>query len=174
MLESVVVELDAIDAREASAYPEARYVPLTPTLWTWLAFGQHDPVKVRYVLAAARRLDAASALFDEIEHRIAELRQEDLPALVVRRSFFALVSRVETAVVALGRVCDMIVQARSLIRARTRVPQSIRAKRVDLHEIRNAYEHIEDRALGRVREEPHPDALTIFDYKALVTQGHVT
>jgi hypothetical protein len=31
-----------------------------------------------------------------------------------------------------------------------------------------------DAAWLEAREEPHPDALTIFDYKALVTQGHVT
>jgi hypothetical protein len=108
---SIVVELEAIDAAEAAQRSDARYVPLTPALWTWLTLGQHDPAKVRYVLAAARRLDAASALFDEVERRIAELGQEGQPGPPIRRSFFALVSTVETAVVALSRVCDMVVRA---------------------------------------------------------------
>jgi hypothetical protein len=171
---AVVVELDTIDNAEAAAYPDARYVPLTPALWAWFLFGERDPVKVRYVLAAARRLDAASTLFEEVERRISELRQDGQAGPVIRRSFFGLVSAVEAAVVSLGRVCDMVVRASSLIGATTTVPPTIVTKQVDLNEIRNAYEHIEDRALGQVRQKPHPDALTIFDYEAMLRHGHVT
>ncbi len=171
---AVVVELDALDDSEAAAYPDGKFVPLTPALWTYFAFGERDQVKVRYVLAAARRLDAAVILFGEVERRITELRQDGQPGPIIRRSFFGLVSAVETAVVALGRVCDMVVRASALVGATTPVPPAIVAKRVDLQEIRNAYEHIEDRALGRVRQKPHPNALTIFNYEALLRDGHVT
>lgn len=171
---NVVVEMDAIDDNEAAAYPDAKYVPLTPALWTFLAFGERDPVKVRYLLAAARRLDAASTLFGEVERCIATLRQDNRSGPVIRRSFFGLVSAVEATVVALGRVCDMIVEAASLIGVMTVVPPTIAAKQTDLKAIRNAYEHIEDRALGQVHQKPHPDALTIFDYEALLQHGQVT
>jgi hypothetical protein len=52
--------------------------------------------------------------------------------LTIRRSFFALVSSVETAVVSLGRVCDMVMRASLLIVATTPVPATIAAKAVDL------------------------------------------
>jgi hypothetical protein len=45
--------------------------------------------------------------------------------------------------------------------------------------VRNAYEHIEDRALGQGNRRPHPNALSIFDYEPLldadevVYDGHV-
>jgi hypothetical protein len=65
-------------------------------------------------------------------------------------------------------------RASELIGATTPVPPTIVAKRVDLGAIRNAYEHIEDRALGQVHQKPHPDALTIFEYDALLKEGHLT
>jgi hypothetical protein len=42
------------------------------------------------------------------------------------------------------------------------VPTSISSSQESLTAIRNAYEHIEDRALGQVNKKPHPEALTIF------------
>jgi hypothetical protein len=57
----------------------------------------------------------------------------------------------------------------------TRAPVTIPAPFVEIRraliEIRNAYEHIDDRARGRIRERPHPDALSIFDWTALFQEG---
>jgi DNA-binding transcriptional ArsR family regulator len=65
---SVVLELEAIDAKESSCRAEDEYVPITPVLWSWLVCGGvHDEAKARYLLAAARRLDAASVLLAEVE-----------------------------------------------------------------------------------------------------------
>jgi hypothetical protein len=36
-----------------------------------------------------------------------------------------------------------------------------------LKAIRDAYEHIEDRALGLVRGKAHPDALSVFEFERL-------
>ena len=39
---------------------ETGYAPLAPTLWTWLSIGSESQIRFRYLLAAARRLDAAN------------------------------------------------------------------------------------------------------------------
>jgi hypothetical protein len=54
------------------------------------------------------------------------------------------------------------------------LPATITGKAFALQEIRNAFEHIEDRALGNVRSKPDADALSIFDQTDLLTRGVLT
>jgi hypothetical protein len=75
------------------------------------------------------------------------------------------------AIVALGRAVDMVRQAADSIGCTVPLPAQVTSSWPALHDIRNAYEHIEDRALGQVHEKPHPDALTIFDQERLLTAG---
>lgn len=173
--DAVVLELDAIDAKEAASVPEGDYVPLTPVLWTWLAVGGgHDQNKVRYLLAAARRLDAANVLLADVERRRRELAQEGLSGPIIRRGLFGLIAAVELAVVAVGRVCDMVYKAGEALGSTVPVPATVAAKREAVNVIRNAYEHIEDRAMGTVFGKPHPDALTIFNHVDLLQQDRIT
>ena len=72
------------------------------------------------------------------------------PPQELRRTLFRLIGTVELAVIALGRVCDMIIEAEGKIGCTIEVPASISSRKTDVREIRNAYEHIEDRALGQV------------------------
>jgi hypothetical protein len=170
----LTLELDAIDEIESQAHPGARYVPLTPALWTWFAAGNGDPQRSRYLLAAARRLDAAARQVHEIEMLRDRLTDQEAQAYALRRTLFALIGAVEVGVIALGRACDMVRRASDLIGSTTEVPGSVNAKWEALNAIRNAYEHIEDRALGQVQRRPHPDALTIFDQVELLTHNRVT
>ncbi len=170
---SIVVELEEIDAFEHQ--DKTGYVPLTPVLWTWLRFTKDaGAVKGRYLLAAARRLDAANTLFEEVGKLKILLDDEKLAGPAIRRTVFTLVSTVELAVVALGRVLDMVMQASALLGVVVEVPATVHAKRPAVVEIRNAYEHIEDRALGQVRKKPHADALTIFEQKDLLAKDQIT
>ncbi|WP_345384856.1 hypothetical protein [Pseudonocardia yuanmonensis] len=172
---TIVIELDAIDEKEAAGVAEGEYVPITPVLWTWMSVGGgHDQGKVRYLLAAARRLDAANVLLADVEKRRQELAREDLTGPVIRRGLFGLIAAVELAVVAVGRVCDMIDKAGSLLGSMVPVPQTVAAKRAAVNDIRNAYEHIEDRALGTVFGRPHPDALTIFNHVDLLERDRIS
>jgi hypothetical protein len=168
---SITLELDAIDDVERQG--RTGYVPVTPTLWTWFQVGAHDPAKVRYLLAAARRLDAAAQRVAEIEELRTELGTLDGQALALRRTVFRLIGAVESAVIALGRGCDMVARATELLGSTATVPLSISSSQEALTAIRNAYEHIEDRALGRVNKKPHPDALTIFDQSELLTHDRI-
>ena len=164
------MELDTIDEFESRGV--TGYVPITPVLFTWLTMmPQPTDDKPRYLLSAARRLDLAQSLFQRVE----ELRQSDPEgAPAVRRAMFELVGATELAVVSLSRAMDMCVKAGADIGTTTDVPVDITSRRDAVTAIRNAYEHIEDRALGQVWGNPHPDALTIFDHISVAVDGLIT
>jgi hypothetical protein len=170
---AIKAELDYIDSLESPT--ASGYVPLAPVLWSWLALSVHwiDPAIVRYVLAAARRLDTANELLMNIKSLEAELNSGDLSAAGFRRAMFLLIGSVETAVVALGRAISMITSAPRQVRNRTRVPRLLADAMPSLTSIRNAYEHIEDRALGNVQGKPDPVALTIFDHMSLLAYDKI-
>jgi hypothetical protein len=54
------------------------------------------------------------------------------------------------------------------------LPATITAKALALRDIRNAFEHVEERALGNVWGKPDADALSIFDQTDLLTRGVLT
>lgn len=167
---SLQMELDYIDEWEGQGVEG--YVPLTPVLFTWMSFGTSFSDEFRrYLLAAARRLDQAQSLFVRVD----ELRQSDPEgAPAVRRALFELIGAIELAVVSLGRAVDMCAEAGSSIGTTATVPNEISTRQKAVKEIRNAYEHIEDRALGNINRSPHPDALTIFRYDRLIDEGVIT
>ena len=70
--------------------------PRHAALWTWFQARAHDPVKVRYPLAAARRLDAAAQRVAEIEELRSDLEGLADQALALRRTVFRLVGAVES------------------------------------------------------------------------------
>ena len=108
----MVAELDAIDDSEQEA--TVGYAPLTPVLWTWLQLGTgRSEATVRYLLAAARRLDTAARLLGDVDELRATLKQKDLSGPALRRALFGLIGTVELAVIALGRSIDMVTRARS-------------------------------------------------------------
>ncbi|UTT48923.1 light-mediated development protein DET1 [Rhodococcus gordoniae] len=163
------VQLDYVDEWEGQDVHG--YVPLTPVLWTWMAFGtHHSDDKHRYLLAAARRLDRAQTLFQQVEG-LRQFSPEGDPAK--RRVIFELIGATELAVLSLSRALDMCEKATCAIGTTIPVPPGITEKLGAVTNIRNAYEHIEDRALGKVWKKPHPDALTIFDHDRVVTDNVV-
>jgi hypothetical protein len=170
-IEQLTVELDHIDGQEKPT--ESGYVPLTPVLWSWLSIGERDESMYRYLLAAARRLDQANEMLMVVErHREAANESADLGP-TFRRHIFALIGAVESTVVALGRAIDMSKKAADRIGATARLPDSITQLAASVKAIRDAYEHIEDRALGMVHGKPDPVALTIFDHHTLLAEDTI-
>ncbi|MBX3444884.1 MAG: hypothetical protein KF774_20960 [Planctomyces sp.] len=171
---SVVAELGHIDAMEPPT--ASGYVPLSPVLWTWLALGAKGPAPARtlYILAAARRLDTANLLLATIEQHREDLKQNALTSPALRRAMFELIGAVELAVVALARALTMVRGAAEAIGASTPVPQMIVESAPAIRAIRDAYEHIEERALGKVRNKQDPATLTIFEYNELIDQDRIT
>ncbi|NVN51702.1 light-mediated development protein DET1 [Mycolicibacterium hippocampi] len=167
----VTLELDAVDEFESQG--NIGYVPVTPVLFTWLAAASQSDTdqRRRYLLAAARRLDLAQSLFQRVE----ELRQSDPEgAPAVRRAVFEMVGAVELAVVSLSRAVDMSRRAGAELGTTATVPSAISAHFATVTAIRHAYEHIEERALGKVHGNPHRDALTIFAHDSVVRDGVIT
>lgn len=158
------VDLDDLDEQFSSDVDG--YAPLTNTIWTWVSIryegGEH--VGVLYVLAAARRLDAAAASWSRV---LAELPTvEELTKTssnpTTRAMIFQLVADMELAIIALGRVTDMIARAATAIGADVPVPEIILKRSKTLKEIRDAFEHIDERAMGQVHRQPSASATSIF------------
>lgn len=176
---SMTLELAAIDAQEASQYPNGAFVPITPVLGAWFSIGEHDAEKARYLLAAARRLDAARSLLDRVEELQNDLNESAQSAGRTRRSALDLIRTVEVAMVTVGRVSHMIQKARELVAIETPIPANLTAKHDTIKEIRDAYEHIEERAVGRTFRKVDPSVLEIFDHRELllndsiVYRGHI-
>ena len=145
------------------------YAPVSNTLWTWLTFGAPaDPALFRFLFAAARRLDTAHSLCGDV---LAALTEQNEPFIKARRRLFAALGLAETMCVALGRAIEMLRSVPSHLAVALTLPESVSAVLPALREIRNAFEHIEDRALGNVHGKPHADALSIFDQRDLISRG---
>ena|ERR1051325_521956 len=85
-----------------------------------------------------------------------------------RNLLYEIIGVVEMAIVTLNRALQMASQIESRFGLTTPFPASVARKLSDIKAIRDAYEHIEDRALGLVRGKPHPDALSVFNHIRLI------
>jgi len=170
----LTLELEWID--QMFPMGEDGYAPLANTIWTWMAIGPGPDTEVltRYLLAAARRLDAAHRSFQRIRQRLDEFDPDD-PGPVTRLAIFEIVGDIETTIITLSRAVDMAMQVANLATITTPIPASLAAVSGSLRKIRNAYEHIEDRAQGNINRKPSPEqALTIFDWTTLFNEGAIT
>lgn len=171
-----IAQLDLVDSY--SRPDESGYAPLSDTVWTWIRIsGLRDEGQVRYLTAAARRLDSAhrafrriAALRDELE----EFLQQNAWGPKIRAVTATLIGEVETAVIALWRAVDMVNAVPQNLKTEREPPSSVIAARTGLKEIRDAYEHIDERAFGRKRQKVDPHARTIFDYRELLEENRIT
>ena len=122
----------------------------------------------RFLLSASRRLDTAHSLYTYVDAALGSI-SGSYPHQ--REQIFAALGISELLCVGLGRAVDMLQQIPTRFSVNLQVPATITAKALALREIRNAFEHIEDRALGNVRGKPDADALSIFDQTELLTRG---
>jgi hypothetical protein len=167
-VENVRLTLAQIDERLKPA-DERGYSPATDSLWAWLVLTHKlDSDAGRYLLAAARRLDAAHRRHLTVERLRSEVAASDDQAYGphLRRNTFELIGEVEGLVIALHRALDMIVHAKQIARGFT-ASRIVEATFPPLSELRHAYEHINERAFGLVKRKKHPDALTVFDWGAI-------
>lgn len=167
---SMVADLNHID--DQSKPTSSGHVPLTPVLWTWLSLGSgHDEARTRFLLAAARRLDTANLLLIEVEERRDQLSRHGVAGPAIRQHLFELIGYIEQAVISLGRALDMVFKTQRQIGRSVAISQVITDAASAVKDIRDAYEHIDERAAGNVWRKPHPDALTIFDWRHLLTDN---
>jgi hypothetical protein len=167
---AVLAELEAIDSHERPT--ESGHKPITSVLSAWFHFGREpwDDSAVRYVLAAARRLDMANELFIRVRQLEGDINKGGLTGPQLRRKLFDVVGFVELAVISLGRALEMPTKAPDRFSVDIEVPTTILTALPAVTAFRNAYEHIEDRAFGTRHGVADPSALSIFDYRRLAEE----
>lgn len=164
--DALMLELEAIDEQMAVSFDDG-YKTITNTVWTWLAIGaDRSEEDARFLLAAARRLDACYRMISLVRLKLREL-ENIRDAIPQRNLVYEIVGLVEMAVIAMNRALSMASQLGAHLTLSVPLPTPIAAKLPALKKIRDAYEHIEDRARGLVHGKPHPDALSIFNLERL-------
>ena len=166
---SVKVKLADVD-RYSELEPDG-YAPLANTVWTWLAIPPRsfDVSGGHYLLAAARRLDMAHV------HGTAALRAlHDCPGkpfVKARALMFDALGHAESMCIALRRVIGMIQEANARFSIRIPVTNVIAGIEPSVRSIRDAFEHIDERAEGRARQEGPSDAMSVFDQSDFFASG---
>jgi hypothetical protein len=164
---SVQLFLEDVDKNSRSG-PDG-YAPVANALWTWLTVGAPpDPALFRFLFSSARRLDTAHSL---CAHVLEALTDRPEPFIKARDRLFGALGDAELMCVALGRAIDMLQSMPARFSVPSCLPDITPSVALALREIRNAFEHIEDRALGNVRGKPHADALSIFDQQDFIANG---
>ena len=162
-----------VTIQDVDRYPELEpdgYASLTNTAWTWL---QVPPLPgeafFNFVLAASRRIDMAHA------HCVSALRElgdrPDEPFIRTRARIFNALGNAESMCIALNRAVRMIKNAHVEFTVTTPVPSEVEKMQEAVSAIRNAFEHIDDRAMGRAHRENPANAMSIFNQADLVSYG---
>ena len=164
------VSIEDID-RENKPAPDG-YTNLANTIWTWLQFRPSpDPALFRFLFAAARRLDTAHSLCVSALNERGD--RSDEPYIKKRARIFKALGYAELMCVALNRATTMIKEIPSSFTVSMIVPKEVDAILPPSKAIRDALEHIDERAFGiaNARGKRHPDALSIFDQKDFFSLG---
>ena len=146
------------------------YAPVTNTIWSWLSIPPHeDRTFVYYLLAAGRRMDQAHTHCTSALGVLAV--SPKVMSFQVRETMFAALGHAELMCIALSRAIRMIDRARETISAQITVPQEVTNIKDAVLAIRDAFEHIDERAVGKARRENTTDALSVFDQSDFFTSG---
>ena len=155
-----------IDSRDIDEYYNPKgiggYRPIANTVWTWHQIATEQLEFFLFFFSLARRTDAAHALWaSAIQARDKAREYGGIPQ---RQGHFNALAAAEMAIVALGRCYRMVCGLIEKYCPELQVPGSVTKTLEAVQEMRNAFEHIDERAEGKVgRKQVHPDALTIFD-----------
>jgi hypothetical protein len=171
---SLTLALDEIDRYYNEKNNDAS---LAAVLQVWLRVGSPPPTEAFFfILAAARRLDAALRLLSGVTRSIDQfwsVIEENRLGAELQMAHAASVGDLEICVVALGRAADMADKIGNQFGLPVALDMQSSSTLTALTEIRNAYEHVEDRALGQVRGTPHPDAHSMFDHRPLLRDRQI-
>ena len=162
---------DEIDARS----PKGRggYAPVADTIWTWYRLvGAEDQSLLMLLLAAARRLDATHVFWSTTMDALEE--SGTLAGIERRLILFRALAMAEVTVISLSRGVEMLYRLEQEFRLGLQIPDKIDSFRKTLHRMRNALEHIDDRAMGRAKDGTADSAMSIFIQPHFVDHGVLT
>lgn len=174
---SVTVELDAIDAYYRQVDPERPEGSLATALRVWFGLGTCDSAEMRMLTtAAAYRLDAAQHLLRRGELIRSSLQVEgDLAGAQLAAKADELIHLVQEGIVALARCIALVERGIETSTFAIAMPTEIESHKATIKDVRDAYEHIDERAFGRVGIKGVKDerALMIFEHAPLVRSGAI-
>ena len=165
---SIEIRLEDVDKRSPQA--QDGYRPVANTIWTWLqTFSPPEPELFRYLFATARRLDTAHSLCEAVAH--VSCGPEGETFIHARERWFKALGYAEMACIALNRGLGMATSCQEKSGIELPIPKILVAILPATKAIRNAFEHIDERASGKLRGKDDPDALSIFDQSDLISDG---
>ena len=155
------VNSDEIDAH--SPVGMGGYAPIANTIWTIHHFTGEQLGYYLFIFAFARRLDAAHRSWSEaMKDRNSAIGQDGINR---RYAMFSALATAEIAVVALHRASTMAATLIEKHCSDLRLPDEVRRVQPALKDMRDAFEHIDERAEGKVgmNQKLELSALSIFD-----------
>ena len=157
----LVISSDEIDALSPKGY--GGYAPVANTVWTWYSIVGERVSFFLYLFALARRLDAAHAAWELAMREREKARSEGV--IAQRIGFFRALSEAEVTIIALHRAMNMLLRFDGVFPLGLEIPDRIRNLEPMVKDMRDAFEHIDERAQGKinVRGQMDAEALTIFD-----------
>jgi hypothetical protein len=125
------------------------YRPIVEPLWAWAqTVGIPQRQQSLLVLSAARRLDTGHLQVERVRDGIDSLPSLSSPA--GREQLYEVLGDAEIALIALNRAITMAAKLSGLYRLPVSFPKIVSEKRSLLDNLRDAYEHVDDRALDRI------------------------
>ena len=164
-----------IDSRDVDEYHNpvgvGDYRPIANTVWAWHQFVTEQLGFFLFFFALARRIDAAHALWaSAIEAR--DSARERRGSVAAQQAHFAALGAAEITIIALGRCYRMVSGLVERFCPELSVPDSVVETSAAVKAMRDAFEHIDERAGGKVKiGKLHPEALTIFDQPDFVASS---
>ena len=157
----LVINSDEIDALSPKGY--GGYAPVANTVWTWYSIVGEQVGFFLYLYALARRLDAAHAAWELAMRERENARGEG--AIAQRIGLFRALSEAEVTIIALHRAMNMLQQFDGVFPLDLEIPDRIRKLEPIVKDMRDAFEHIDERAQGKIniRGQMDAEALTIFN-----------
>ena len=167
----LVVQLDHIDS--LSELGPGGYAPVANTIWTWYQVGPNPDAGVyRALLSLSRRVDTAHELWVIAVMQRKRALDTPLGSPLQRRLLFRAWGAAEMAVIALHRAARL---ADTLARwLDVQVPDDVRRVAASAKVLRDALEHIDERAESMVKGRIDPAALEIFDQGDFIENGRLT
>lgn len=145
------------------------YRAVANTVWTWYSITHGAELDFfLFLFALARRTDAAHAVWKLAVEALEQARTES--GISQRLTQFNALAAAEVAVISLGRCYYMVDTLVQKYCGELQPPENIKKTRDAVGDMRNAFEHIDERADGKInREKRDSSALTIFDQPHFVS-----
>ena len=165
----LVINSRAIDADVKKGL--GGYAPVANTVWTWYRIVGEELGYFLFLFSLARRIDSTHLLWT---HAIGELEDARTKyGIPERMGFYGALGVAEATIIALHRGIDMAFSLIDQFSLDIEISDNIESIRNTIKEMRDAFEHIDSRAKGRVgmQEKEDPDALTIFSQPDFMESG---